>query len=332
MLKNVIENLISIMKDKETINLKDYDLIQIIGCGSAYHAGLVGKYLIEETLDIKTEVYLGSEYRYNKIYYTDKTLVIVISQSGETADTLASLMKAKENHCYTLGIINTQLSTIARNCDEVYYINAGLEICVATTKAYLLQVLMFSILVNKSLKLDTDEFNILSKDIIELINRDYSNIVDEIVNNDNIFFIGRGMDYALCMEGCLKLKEVSYLHSEAYAAGELKHGTISLIEDNILVIGVLTQSSVFEKTISNMVECKARGAYLMGLTSNGHYSIEETADFVNYIPNAKLVVRAKKKINFDISLKYVSVLNIVTGIDNCSITLFISLFFLLFDC
>lgn len=276
----VVENLISIMKNMETVNLKDYDLIQIIGCGSAYHAGLVGKYLIEETLDIKTEVYLGSEYRYNKIYYTDKTLVIAISQSGETADTLASLLKAKENNCYTVGIINTQLSTIARNCDEVYYINAGLEICVATTKAYLLQVLMFSILVNKTLKLDTDELNYLSNEIIELINRDYSNIVDEIIKKDNIFFIGRGMDYALCMEGSLKLKEVSYLHSEAYAAGELKHGTISLIEDGTIVISVITDTKISDKTISNLKEVKARGAKVIVINTDNVFVPEDVYDYI----------------------------------------------------
>ena len=269
-----MDNLISLILNRDTIDLLDYKNIQIVACGSAYHTGMVGKYLIEKYLNIKVDVYVASEYRYGKIFYDDKTLFIAISQSGETADTLASLMLAKSHGIKTLGIINTVGSSIAREVDEVLYINAGIEMAVATTKAYVLQVLMFSLLVYKSL-VNNNLINDKEKDIIfnefknlgdvleKILEQDYSLLVDKLYNKENIFFIGRQVDYALCMEASLKLKEISYIHSEAYEAGELKHGTNSLISDNTPVIGIVTDGDISEKTISNIKEVKSRGAYVL---------------------------------------------------------------------
>lgn len=270
----VVDNLISIILNRDTIDLSKYKNIQIVACGSAYHTGLVGKNLIEKYLGIKTDVYVASEYRYGKIFYDENTLFIAISQSGETADTLASLMLAKSHGIKTLGIINTVGSSIAREVDEVLYINAGIEMAVATTKAYTLQVLMFSLLVYKSLrdnkKISEEECNVILNELKNLgtyleegMNYDFSSLIEKLYNRENIFFIGRQIDYALCMEGSLKLKEISYIHSEAYAAGELKHGTISLISDNTPVIGIVTDKEISEKTISNIKEVKSRGAYVL---------------------------------------------------------------------
>ena len=270
----VVDNLISIILNRETIDLSKYKTIQIVACGSAYHAGMVGKNLIEKYLGIRTEVYIASEYRYGKIFYDDNTLFIAISQSGETADTLASLMLAKEHGIKTLGIINTVESSIAREVDEVLYINAGIEMAVATTKAYVLQVLMFSLLVYKSLKANNkinddeekiiyNEFKNLGKYLNESLKFDTSVLTEKLANHKNIFFIGRQIDYALCLEASLKLKEISYIHSESYAAGELKHGTISLISENTPVIGIVTDKNISEKTISNIKEVKSRGAYVL---------------------------------------------------------------------
>ena len=270
----VVDNLISIILNRDTIDLSKYKNIQIVACGSAYHTGLVGKNLIEKYLGIKTDVYVASEYRYGKIFYDEDTLFIAISQSGETADTLASLMLAKSHGIKTLGIINTVGSSIAREVDEVLYINAGIEMAVATTKAYVLQVLMFSLLVYKSLrdnkKISEEECNVILNELKNLgtyleegMNYDFSLLTEKLSNHENIFFVGRQIDYALCMEGSLKLKEISYIHSEAYAAGELKHGTISLISDNTPVIGIVTDKEISEKTISNIKEVKSRGAYVL---------------------------------------------------------------------
>ena len=267
----VVNNLISIILNQKTIDLKQFDNIQIVACGSAYHAGLVGKYIIEEYLNIKVDCYLASEYRYGKVFYNDKTLFIAISQSGETADTLASLRLAKEKGIYTLGIINTVSSSIAREVDEVLYINAGIEMAVATTKAYVLQILMFSLLVYKSLcknKLITKEekqsilkdIKRLPKRINKVLKLRIDRIASELYKKEDIYFIGRQIDYALSLEASLKLKEISYIHSDAYAAGELKHGTISLIEKNTPVIGIITDKNVSEKMLSNLKEVKARGA------------------------------------------------------------------------
>ena len=275
---SVIENLISSILNKETTDLTKYKNIQIVACGSAYHSGMIGKYLIEEYLNIKTDVYIASEYRYSKMFYSKDTLFIAISQSGETADTLASLLLAKEHGIHTLAIINTVGSSIARNADEVLYINAGLELAVATTKAYSLQVLMLSLLVYKSL----NQHNLLEKkelyDILEnfkqlpslikqVLEYDFGCLTDKLYKHENIFFIGRQIDYALCLESSLKLKEISYIHSDTYPAGELKHGTISLIDNSTPVIAIVTNNNISEKTISNIKEVKARGAYVLLLVT-----------------------------------------------------------------
>ena len=283
----VVENLISLILNTDTIKLSDYDYIQIVGCGSAYHEGLVGKYIIEKYLNIKTECIIASEYRYGKIFKTDKTLFIAISQSGETADTLASTIIAKDLGIHTLGIINTQGSSIARECDDVLYINAGIECAVATTKAYSLQALMFSLLVYKETKDEKvkDEYNRLPEDLERILDKDYHDIVKRIYRHEDIFFIGRQNDYALCMEGSLKLKEISYLHSEAYAAGELKHGTISLIEKGTPVIAIVTDPDIAEKTISNIKETKARGAYVLLIIREDIDINPDVYDEIVKIPN-----------------------------------------------
>lgn len=268
-------------------DFKKYNKIDIVACGSAYHAGIVGKHLIEEYSDIPVNVYVASEYRYNKLYIDEKTLVIAVSQSGETADTLASIRIAKEHNCRTLGIVNVCGSSIAREVSNVLYINVGCEIAVATTKAYTCQVLMFGFislaLGLRNKKLSFNEFDFIKKqyyilsDVLkEEISESYKEIAESIYKNNDIFYIGRGIDYALCMEGCLKLKEISYIHSECYAAGELKHGTISLIEENTPVISVITDKKIMEKTISNIKEVKARGAYVILIISK---NIDINGDF-----------------------------------------------------
>lgn len=252
-------------------DLSKYKSIDIVACGSAYHTGLVGKSLIEEYAEIPVNVEIASEYRYKKVLNKENKLVILVSQSGETADTLACLRLAKENNIDTMAIVNVVNSSIAREANSVLYINAGPEIAVATTKAYSAQVAMMSLitlsLLNKMNLCDKKE---LLKDIKnlpnlmkELISRDYVSLAKEIYKSSDIFFIGRGIDYALAMEGSLKIKEISYIHSEAYAAGELKHGTISLIEENTPVLGILTDEKTIDKTISNLKEVEARGAKII---------------------------------------------------------------------
>lgn len=246
------------------IDLKKYTNIHIVACGSAYHAGLVGKYLIEKFANIKVYTQVASEYRYEKTFYDKNTLVILISQSGETADTLAALRKAKDNNIDTLSIVNVFSSSIARESKYVIYTKAGCEIAVATTKAYLAQLTVLIALTLKlsNKKITKNEITNLKQQITNLINKDdYKTIANKIYKAKNIFFIGRGIDYALCMEGSLKLKEISYINSVAYQAGELKHGTISLIEENTPVIAILTEEDLIEKTISNIKEVKARGAH-----------------------------------------------------------------------
>ena len=253
-------------------DLSKYKKITIVACGSAYHAGLVGKNLIENYANIPVNVEIASEYRYKKHFFNKKELVIVVSQSGETADTLASLKLAKENKIDTLGIINVKESSIARESDIVLYTEAGNEIAVATTKAYSAQVALLSLIslaiANKNKLLNKDEITEILKEIKllpnkieQLINTDiYQEIAKEIYKDDDIFFLGRGIDYAIALEGSLKLKEISYIHSEAYAAGELKHGTISLIDKDTPIIAIITDNSIKDKTISNVKEVKARGA------------------------------------------------------------------------
>ena len=277
--------------------IKKISQIYIVACGSAYHAGVVAQYVIEDLAKIPVRVELASEFRYRKPLLDPDGLVVVISQSGETADSLAALRLAKDKGLKTLGIVNVVGSSIAREADNVFYTLAGPEIAVATTKAYSTQLIAAYCLALQFAyvrgEMELCEYERLLSELetipekIEKILEDKERLqwfAAKVANSKDIFFIGRGIDYAVSLEGSLKLKEISYIHSEAYAAGELKHGTISLIEDNILVIGVLTQSELYEKTVSNMVECKSRGAYLCGLTTYGKYEVEDTVDFTTYIP------------------------------------------------
>ena len=271
--------------------------IYIVACGSAYHVGVAAQYVIEELAQIPVRVELASEFRYRRMLFAPNSLVIIVSQSGETADSLAALREAKAHGVKTLAIVNVVGSTIAREADHVFYTLAGPEIAVATTKAYSTQLIASYILSIEFARvrgmIDEDRAVELIEELqtipdkIEKLLEDKERIqwfAAKQMNAQNMFFIGRGIDYAVSLEGSLKMKEISYIHSEAYAAGELKHGTISLIEPGTLVIGVLTQQDLYEKTVSNMVECKSRGAYLMALTTYGNYSIEDCAEFVIYIP------------------------------------------------
>ena len=277
--------------------IRNISQIYIVACGSAYHVGMAAQYVLEDLARLPVRVELASEFRYRKPLLDKNGLAIIISQSGETADSLAALREAKAKGVRTLGIVNVIGSSIAREADNVFYTLAGPEISVATTKAYSTQLIASYLLAIQFAKVREEitqeqydgmiaELQTLPEKIQKIIN-DKERLqwfASKQVNAKDIFFIGRGIDYAISMEGSLKMKEISYIHSEAYAAGELKHGTISLIEDGTLVIGCLTQPNLYEKTVSNMVECKSRGAYLMGLTTYGNYNIEDTADFVTYIP------------------------------------------------
>ena len=251
--------------------LTDYEEIHVVACGSAMYAGMIGKALLEEYANTKVEIDVASEYRYKNIIYDRKTLVILISQSGETADTIAAMRKAKENNVETLAIVNVKTSTIARESDNQIFIEAGPEIAVATTKAYILQVGIMALLAYKTALtkgLVKEEHKVLEEAeklprlIKEVLDRreEYKKIAKEIYNKEDIFFIGRKIDYATSMEGSLKLKEVSYIHSEAYQAGELKHGTISLIEEGMPVFAIITEEEIKDKTVSNIEEVKSRGA------------------------------------------------------------------------
>lgn len=281
--------------DKETA--EKLNNIIIVACGSAYHVGVVGQYVIESASRIPVRVELASEFRYRDPILNENDLVIVISQSGETADSLAALRLAKKMNIKTLGIVNVVGSSIAREADYVFYTLAGPEIAVATTKAYSAQLIAIYALAIQLGKyreiIDENRYTSLIEEMetlpekMERVLSDKERIqwfASKYANAQDMYFIGRGIDYAVSLEGSLKMKEISYVHSEAYAAGEIKHGPISLIEDGTLVIGICTDKKLFEKTRSNMVEVKSRGAYLMGLTSYGNYSIEDTADFTVYIP------------------------------------------------
>ena len=304
--KAVEDTLNSVLKngdiDLTSVGLTDDEIrklsgITIVACGSAWHAGMVGQYVMEDLARIPVRVELASEFRYRNPILDENNLVIIISQSGETADSLAALREAKSRGVTTLGIVNVMGSSIAREADKVFYTLAGPEISVATTKAYSAQLITMYCLAVKFAKvrglIDDEKYSELISEMttipakIDHILMDKERIqwfASKYAYAHDIFFIGRGIDYAVTLEGSLKLKEISYIHSEAYAAGELKHGTISLIEDGILVVGALTQPDLYEKTISNMVECKARGAYLFGLTMAGNYKTEDTCNFVSYIP------------------------------------------------
>ncbi len=277
--------------------MKDINQIHIVACGSAYHVGMVAQYVIEDLARIPVRVEVASEFRYRNPILNPKDLVVIISQSGETADSLAALREAKEKGVKTLAIVNVVGSSIAREADHVCYTLAGPEISVATTKAYSTQLIVsYALAIQLGFTRGQMEVAAYEGLIAEMLTlpAKIKRIIDEKeriqwfaskqVATKDVFFVGRGVDYGISLEGSLKMKEVSYIHSEAYAAGELKHGTISLIEEGTLLIGVLTQKELFEKTISNIVECKSRGAYTVAVTTDGNYSIEDTVDFTMYVP------------------------------------------------
>lgn len=282
------------MSDEEIRAIKK---IMIVACGSAYHTGVTSKYVFEGLARIPVEVDLASEFRYRDPILEEGTLVMVISQSGETADTLAALRESQKHGVRVLGIVNVVGSSIAREADNVMYTWAGPEIAVATTKAYSAQLIALYLLAMKFAcakgNLEEDRLQEMLEDLKALPSQ-----VEMLLNNKqkiqrfanrylaarDVFFIGRGIDYAISMEGSLKLKEISYIHSEAYAAGELKHGTISLIEEGTLVASVLTQRDLYKKTISNMVEVRTRGAFVLAVTNDGNTEVERAADYVVYIP------------------------------------------------
>ena len=280
--------------------LKQLERIYFVACGSAYHVGAAAKYVIEAMTDLPVEIDLASEFRYRDPKLVKNSLVVIVSQSGETADSLAALRLAKEKGVPVLGIVNVVGSSIARESDYLLYTYAGPEISVATTKAYSAQLAAVYLLSTKLAQvrgcIDEQRCRALIGELqalpekIQRVLEDKERIqwfASKYANAHDIFFIGRGLDYAISLEGSLKMKEISYIHSEAYAAGELKHGTISLVEDGTLVIGVATQQALFEKTVSNLTEVKSRGAYLMGLTSFGSYAIEDTVDFAVYVPKTE---------------------------------------------
>ena len=277
--------------------IKGFEQIYIVACGSAWHVGMAAQYVLEDMADISVRVELASEFRYRKMSLNPKALMIVVSQSGETADTLAALRLAKEKGITTMAIVNVVGSSIAREADKVFYTLAGPEISVATTKAYSAQLAaMYCLAVQFAKvrgKITEEQYGYYIAELLTIPEKIQKILEDKerlqwfaakYANASDVFFVGRGIDYAVCLEGSLKLKEISYIHSEAYAAGELKHGTISLIEQGTLVIGVLTQNELYEKTISNMLECKSRGAYLMGMTTYGNYEIEDQVNFAVYVP------------------------------------------------
>ena len=304
--KAVSDTLNSVLKedriDLSEVGLTDEEIqnisqIYIVACGSAWHVGMAAQYIFEDLAELPVRVELASEFRYRRMPLDSNALVVIISQSGETADSLAALREAKTKGLKTMGIVNVVGSSIAREADRVFYTLAGPEIAVATTKAYSAQLIACDTLAVQfgkvRGKLTEEQYGeLIAK--LRLLPEKMSRLLEEkeriqwfaakFASAKDVFFVGRGIDYAIGLEGSLKMKEISYIHSEAYAAGELKHGTISLIEDGTLVIGLLTQQDLYEKTISNMVECKSRGAYLMGLTTYGNYGVEDTADFTVYIP------------------------------------------------
>lgn len=282
------------MTDEEIRQVKK---IVIVACGSAYHAGVTGKYVLEGLARIPVEVDLASEFRYRDPIYEENTLAVIISQSGETADSLAALREAKAHGVKVLGIVNVVGSSIAREADNVLYTWAGPEISVATTKAYTAQLGALYLLALKFAHvretISQEEFESLQSDLEQLpeqieslfaMKERIQRFANRYLAADHMFFIGRGIDYAISLEGSLKLKEISYIHSEAYAAGELKHGTISLIEDGTLVVALATQEDLYPKTTSNIVEVKTRGAFVLAVTNMGHREMEKTGDYVIYIP------------------------------------------------
>lgn len=322
MLKEMFEEPIVLKNSFNEYNfledLSKYSSIDIIACGSAYHAGLVGKFLFEKYAQIKTTVHIASEYRYAPFFKEKNSLAIFISQSGETADTLAALKLAKDNKVDTLAIVNVKESSIAREADKVIYTKAGIEIAVATTKAYLAQITTLSLIalktafVKKKITKELydnylDSYNKTSNLIKKLLKIDYDEISEIISKKNDVFFIGRSIDYYLSLEGSLKLKEISYIHSEAYAAGELKHGTISLIEKNTPVVSVITDNELKDKTISNNKEVISRGAYVISITNSDipsdSYNIKIDIPNLNDFVNPILAVVVMQKLGYEVAKK-----------------------------
>jgi len=271
----------------ELLDISQYQKIHIIGCGTAYHAGLVGKYLLEEYHDIEVDVFIASEYRYQKLFVDEHTLVIAISQSGETADTLACIKRVKEYNAHTLGIVNVNNSSIARCVDDVIYTEAGQEVSVASTKAYTSQLFVLGMLALKTKfrnqellpKEIQNDYKLLGNQIQDMIQIYYDSIIDILWEQDDLFYLGRNIDYVTMLEGCLKLKEITYIHSEAMPAGELKHGTISLINDESYVVVLISRAELVSKTISNVKEVRARGAKVILLALE---SLKDVIDFSCY--------------------------------------------------
>ena len=293
---------------KDLYNIRKYKNIDIVACGSASFAGQVGKYYIEKFANIKTDVYYASEYRYQKNFFTKDTLVILISQSGETADTLAALKLAKEHHVDTLGIVNRRDSSIAREADHVIYTEAGIEIAVATTKAYLAQIIVLLLLAIKGTKEEPkllEDIKLLPNLITKYIDEyDYSNIANVLKDKEHVFYLGRGIDYYLSMEGSLKLKEISYIHSEAFQAGELKHGSISLIDKDFGVVSIVTDKDIKDKTISNLKEVSARGAKIITITNIKDEDFSDykiVVDDYNEIINPLLVIVPMQMLAYNVA-------------------------------
>ena len=304
--KAVMDTLHPRLKDQdiviEELGMTDEEIlavnkIYIVACGSAYHTGVTAKYVFEGLARIPVEVDLASEFRYRKPIFQPGTLVIIVSQSGETADSLAALREAKSCGVRTLGIVNVVGSSIAREADNVLYTWAGPEIAVATTKAYSTQLIAQYLLALKFAKvrkeIDDNQFHSMLYDLEKLPDQiefllgnkeKIQHFANRYLATEHVFFIGRGIDYAISLEGSLKLKEISYIHSEAYAAGELKHGTISLIEQDTLVVALVTQKELYKKTLSNMQEVRTRGAFVMAVTNAGNKEVEKSADYVIYLP------------------------------------------------
>ena len=320
MLKEIMEQPVVIEKTMKPIlddisilpSLSEYEEIHIVACGSAMYAGMIGKTLLEEKAEIKVICECASEYRYKKIIYDRKTLVILISQSGETADTIAAMRMAKEKGVDTLAIVNVKTSTIAREADKQIFIEAGPEIAVATTKAYILQTTIMATLAYKVAKdkglvsFDlSDEVKVLPRLVKEVLDRrdEYLKVAKAVYEKDDIFFIGRKIDYSICLEGSLKLKEVSYIHSEAYQAGELKHGTISLIEKGMPVFAIITDEEVKDKTISNIEEVKSRGANIIVISNDNidDYNYSISVPKINEFFQPVLIVPVLQLIAYEVA-------------------------------
>ncbi|EPY2276891.1 glutamine--fructose-6-phosphate transaminase (isomerizing) [Clostridium sporogenes] len=286
-------------------DLDEINKVYIVACGTAYNAGITGRYAIERFAKIAVETDVASEFRYRNPFIDDKTLIIVVSQSGETADTLAVVREGKEKGARVLAITNVVGSSIAREADDVFYTWAGPEVAVASTKAYTTQlVALYMIALDMGIKRGTiteefyndiiDELKLIPEKVQKILDQhdEIKEIAKEIKDNEHAFYIGRGLDYNLSLEGSLKIKEISYMHAEAFAAGELKHGTIALIEENTPVVATMTQTDLFEKSISNIKEVKSRGAHVIAITQEGNKEAEQVGDRVIYIPRTNDILQS----------------------------------------